>query len=124
MLGACEYLEIERAGEFAAETQQSFIALLAHPAGAALERNIDEIARRIEHRERRHIVERVERRLARQLPVAAEHLPLIFAAPDRLAEVAGLREAIAGGDAAVGGGHELLRIGFVAETQEIGRAHV
>src|SRR3546814_10351767 len=64
------------------------------------------------------MVERVERRLARQLPVAAEHLPLIFAAPDRLAEVAGLREAIAGGDAAVGGGHDLLRIGFVAETPE------
>src|SRR3546814_5413979 len=86
MLGAGDDLKIELAGQLAAEAQKPFIAILAHPAGAALERNIDEIARGIEHRERRHIVERVERRLARHLPVAAEHLPLIFATPDRLAE--------------------------------------
>src|SRR5690606_4307994 len=111
-------LEIELVGQLAAEAQKPFIAILAHPAGAAFEGNIDEIARGIEHRERRDIVERVERRLARELPVAAEHLPLIFAAPDRLAEVARLHEAVAGGDTAFGGGHDFLAIGFVAEAAE------
>src|SRR3546814_14774087 len=74
----------------------------------------------------RHIVERVERRLARHLPVAAEHLPLIFATPDRLAEVARLHEAVTRRDAAVGSHHDFLVVGFMAETpkpdQQIGRA--
>src|SRR3546814_4222599 len=44
MLGAGDDLKIELVGERAAEAQKPFIAILAHPAGAALERNIDEIA--------------------------------------------------------------------------------
>src|SRR3546814_5019758 len=54
-----------------------------------------------------------------QLPVAAEHLPLIFAAPDRLADVAGLGEAVAGRRRPVRGAqHHLLRHRLVAEAAQ------
>src|SRR3546814_382517 len=103
----------------APEAQQRFIAILAHPAGALGERQLDEIARGVQRIEPRDIAQPVERRLGGPLPVAAQHLPLIFAAPDRLADVADLRKAVAGRWRAVDGReHHFLRIGLVAEAAQ------
>ena len=117
--GARNDLHVQFVGDLAAKTQQAFVAILLHAAGTARERKLDEGPRRIERIKRRNIVERVERCLPRQLPIAAQHLPLIFAARDRLADIARLGEAIAHRRRSVRkAGDHFLRIGFMAEAPQ------
>src|SRR5690606_16488959 len=99
-------LERELAAQLAAVGQDRLVAVLGHPAGAGRERELDELARRLEAEQVGLAVVAVERRLGRELPVAAEHRPAVLAAGDALAALAGVGVAAAEGRRAVHRGHD------------------
>src|SRR3546814_3866152 len=86
MFGARDELKGQLARQLAPKAEQRLVPILLHPARSLGIGDFGEIARRgVERIKARDIVQRVERGFRRQLPVAAQHLPLIFAAPDGLA---------------------------------------
>src|SRR3546814_4989976 len=120
MFGARDELKGQLARQLAPKAEHRLVPILLHPARSLGIGDFGEIVRRgVERIKARDIVQRVERGFRRQLPVAAQHLPLIFAAPDGLADVAGLGEAVAGRRRSVGGAqHHFLRHRLVAETAQ------
>src|SRR3546814_5998982 len=94
MFGARDELKGQLARQLAPKAEQRLVPILLHPARSLGIGDFGEIVRRgVERIKARDIVQRVERGFRRQLLVAAQHLPRIFAAPAGLAEVAGDRKS-------------------------------
>ena len=66
--------------ELAAVCQDAFVSVLRDAARSRGEGNTDELAGRVEVEQLGDAVIAVERRFARKLPIAAEHLPVVFRA--------------------------------------------